>query len=426
MRLKVLVTAPVLSQSGYGEHGRFVLRALKTREDLFDIYVDTLSWGKTSWLWEDTEERAWIDSLLMKTMHHAQQQGTFDISLQVTIPNEWKKLAPINIGCTAGIETTKIAPEWVKASYLMDKIIVVSNFSREAFVNTVYEGTSPQTGEVRSISAKGPYEVVNYPFKPVEPAEMDFDFKYDFNFLAVAQWGPRKNLENTIRWFIEEFHDQEVGLVLKTSVGNNCYTDSEMTKMRIKNLLADPKYANRTCSIQMIHGYLKDDEMSALYQDDKIKALVNIAHGEGYGLPMFEAAGYGKPIVTIGWGGQTDFLYVPEKVKGKRKKQLMAKFAEVDFQLAHVQEHAVWNGVIQADSQWAYADAASYKMKLREVHKKLGVYEKRAASLKEHIRSKFTEEVLYEQFVGHLTGYAPELPYGVVEEPAEGKKVVVL
>ncbi len=105
MRLKVLVTAPVLSQSGYGEHGRFVLRALKTREDLFDIYVNTLNWGRTSWLWEDTEERAWIDSLLMKTMHHAQQQGTYDLSLQVTIPNEWKKLAPINIGCTAGSGT---------------------------------------------------------------------------------------------------------------------------------------------------------------------------------------------------------------------------------------------------------------------------------------------------------------------------------
>lgn len=426
MRLKVLVTAPVLSQSGYGEHGRFVLRALKTREDLFDIYVNTLNWGRTSWLWEDTEERAWIDSLLMKTMHHAQQQGTYDLSLQVTIPNEWKKLAPINIGCTAGIETTKISPEWVKASYTMDKIIVVSSFSREAFVNTVYEGTSPRTGEVREIQAKGPFEVVNYPFRPVDAAQVDFDFKYDFNFLAVAQWGPRKNLENTIRWFVEEFHDQEVGLVVKTSVGNNSYTDSEMTKLRIRNLLSDPKYAKRTCSVHMIHGYLKDDEMSALYQDEKIKALVNIAHGEGYGLPMFEAAGYGKPIITIGWGGQADFLYVPEKVKGRRKKQLMAKFAEVDYQLAHIQEGAVWNGVLQADSQWAYADPASYKMKLREVYKNLGMYEKRAASLKEHIRSKFTEEALYEQFVGLVQESTPDLPYGVVEEPTEGSKVVVL
>ena len=35
--------------------------------------------------------------------------GQFDISVQVTIPNEWKNIAPLNIGYTAGIETTKVA-----------------------------------------------------------------------------------------------------------------------------------------------------------------------------------------------------------------------------------------------------------------------------------------------------------------------------
>ena len=402
MKLKVLVKAPLLSQSGYGEHGRFVLRALKTREDLFDIYAENLNWGKTSWLWEDTVERRWIDSLLLKTFHHAQQKGTFDLSLQVTIPNEWKKVAPINIGCTAGIETTIISPEWVKASYLMDKIILVSNFSKEAFVNTAYQATNPQTGEERNISAKGPLEVVNYPFKSVEPAEADFGLKHDFNFLAVAQWSPRKNLENMVRWFVEEFHDQEVGLVVKTSMANNSYKDYLLTRNNLRKLLAEPKFKDRACSVRLLHGYLKDDEMSALYQNDKIKALVNIAHGEGYGLPMFEAAGYGKPIVTIGWGGQTDFLYVPEKVKGKRKKQLMAKFAEVEFQLGHIQKHAVWNGVLQPESQWAYADAASYKMKLREVYKKYGVYEKRAATLQQHITTNFTEQIVHKQFVDRM------------------------
>ena len=44
------------------------------------------------------------------------------------------------------------------------------------------------------------------------------ELEYDFNFVTVAQWGPRKNMENTIRGFVEEFHDEEVGLVLKTSI----------------------------------------------------------------------------------------------------------------------------------------------------------------------------------------------------------------
>ena len=128
MRVKAIVRGPALSQSGYGEHTRFVLRSLKTREDLFDIYLENVGWGQTSWLWEDNEERLWLDSILMKTLVYRQQGGQFDVSLQVCIPNEWQKLAPINIGCTAGIETTIISPEWVKSCFVVDKIIVVSTF----------------------------------------------------------------------------------------------------------------------------------------------------------------------------------------------------------------------------------------------------------------------------------------------------------
>ena len=40
MRKKVLVRAPALSRTGYGEHARFVLRSLRKHEDKFDIFLD--------------------------------------------------------------------------------------------------------------------------------------------------------------------------------------------------------------------------------------------------------------------------------------------------------------------------------------------------------------------------------------------------
>ena len=39
MKKKILVEGPILSQSGYGEHARFVLRSLRQQEDVFDIFA---------------------------------------------------------------------------------------------------------------------------------------------------------------------------------------------------------------------------------------------------------------------------------------------------------------------------------------------------------------------------------------------------
>ena len=85
MKTKVLLVGPVLTRSGYGEQARFALRALRSREDLFDIYINPITWGQTSWIYEKTEEREWIDQIVAKTAAYASQQGQFDVSLQVTI-----------------------------------------------------------------------------------------------------------------------------------------------------------------------------------------------------------------------------------------------------------------------------------------------------------------------------------------------------
>ena len=46
MKKKIFVKGPVLSQSGYGEQSIFALRGLRSREDLFDIYIQPIPWGR--------------------------------------------------------------------------------------------------------------------------------------------------------------------------------------------------------------------------------------------------------------------------------------------------------------------------------------------------------------------------------------------
>ena len=392
---KVVVRGPALSQSGYGEHTRFVLRALKSRPDLFDIYLVTTNWGQTGWIWEHNEEREWIDFLLQKTIQYGQGGGQFDLSLQVTIPNEWERIAIVNIGVTAGIETTKIAPMWVEKSSLMDKIIVVSEHAKFGFENTEYTVKHPETGQDFVAKVMCHIDVVGYPVKDIEPTEIDLGLKDDFNFLTVGTWIPRKNLENTIKWFVEEFYDQEIGLVVKTSLAKNSLRDREIAHMRLKDLLND--YEDRKCNVYLLHGDLNESEMTGLYQHSKIKALVNIGHGEGFGLPLFEAAYNALPVVSPAWGGQCDFLYMPVKdKKGKIKKTPM--FTTVAYELKQVQKEAHWEGVIQADSQWCFVKEWAYKKSLRSVVKSYGTSKSLAKKLQKHTQSKFSAKEQYEKF----------------------------
>ena len=401
MKKKILVRGPALTQSGYGEQARFALRSLRTREDVFDIYLHPLNWGKTGWVFEDTEERRWLDSLIKKAAEYENAGGQYDMSLQVTIPNEWEKIAPINIGYTAGIETTRISPQWVEKSALMDRIIVVSNHAKYGFDKTSYQAKNEKTGEiVNDFKCQVPVETVNYAVRNLPAKKVDLDLQYDFNFLVVAQWSPRKNIENTIAWFVQEFMNDEVGLVLKANQMNNSNIDKHHVKKSLQSLLSN--FPNRKCKIYLLHGDILSEEMMGLYEHPKIKAFINIAHGEGFGLPIFEAAQKGLPVVAPSWGGQVDFLYKMVKEKRKNKKDKIrnkAHFAAVEYVLKTVPKEVVWDGVLVEDSMWCEPHEGDYKSKLRDVYKNAGKYNRMATNLKKHLEKEFSEEKQYKKFV---------------------------
>ena len=394
---KVVVRGPALSQSGYGEHTRFVLRSLRCRPDLFDIFLVNVNWGQTGWIWDDSSERRWIDALLQKTIMFTQEGGgKFDLSVQVQIPNEWQELAPVNIGVTAGIESTKISPEWVRGCETVDKIIVVSEHAKYAFVNTVYQVTDPK-GNPLTAQVQQPIEVVGYPVKKTDSCKkFNLDLKYDFNFLTVGTWIPRKNLENTIKWFVEEFGEQEVGLIIKTSLARNCLQDRRFTFEKLQQILKN--YKGRKCEVYLLHGDLNEEEMTSLYQHPKVKALVSLSHGEGFGLPLFEAAYNGLPIIAPNWSGHCDFLYMPVKdKKGKIKKTAM--FSAVSYDIKPIQKEAQWNGVLQKDSMWCFPKEWNSKKVLRETYKNHGSAKARAKKLQKYLNKEFVRENQYKKLV---------------------------
>jgi glycosyltransferase involved in cell wall biosynthesis len=384
---KILVVGPILSRSGYGEMARFALRALKKHQDKFDIYVHVINWGRTGYIFEENEEYEWIKNLRIRTEQYMSMKGMFDISLQITIPNEWKRIAPVNIGYTAGIETNMISPAWLEPSNQMDKIVVISEHAKSSFINTIFGDERGNQFKVNT-----PVEVVHFPFAERAKEDLDLQLTTDFNFLCVNQWGPRKNIETLISSFIEEFREENVGLILKTNTANDSIMDKFSVEARLQNILSQK--GDKKCKIYLLHGSLSDGQMQSLYVNPKIKAFITTTYGEGFGIPMFEAVSNGLPVIATDWSGHLDFLSIPSE-QNKPKKM----FAKIDFELKQIAQEHVWGGVMEAQSSWAYVNQRSVRDRMREVYKDLPRFKSWSLKLAEYNKEMFQEDKIYDKFI---------------------------
>ena len=65
----------------------------------------------------------------------------------------------------------------------------------------------------------------------------------------------------------------------------------------------------KTVDIYVLNGEFNDSEMNELYNNPKIKAMVSLTKGEGFGRPLLEIRRTGKPVIASWWSGQVDFLH---------------------------------------------------------------------------------------------------------------------
>jgi hypothetical protein len=47
--------------------------------------------------------------------------------------------------------------------------------------------------------------------------------------------------------------------------------------------------------------------MNQIYNHPKVKAMVSLTKGEGFGRPLLEFSLVNKPIITTNWSGHIDF-----------------------------------------------------------------------------------------------------------------------
>ena len=90
---------------------------------------------------------------------------------------------------------------------------------------------------------------------------------------------------------------------------------------KIKDIVSDIK---NPPSIYLLFGDLSNKEMNDLYNHPKIKLMVSLTKGEGFGRPLLEFTMTGKPVIASNWSGHKDFLPMDKAV------MIGGKLVEVD------------------------------------------------------------------------------------------------
>ena len=381
----VVLRGPSLTQSGYGVHTRQVARWLLSRPDL-DVKFATMPWGETPWLLDQKAHGGLVGEIMKRSV---KPDFKADVAVQLQLPNEWDpSLAPINIGITAGVETDKCHPSWPAACNKMTAVVVPSQHTKSCLINS------------------GP---VNCPLYVIPEAYSDAirsddlpqvcDFETPFNFLIFGQLtgnnpeSDRKNIFYSIKWLCEVFKDDpEVGIVLKTNVGRNSRIDRGMTKGLLTAVTNESRKGAKGPKVYLLHGDMTDGEAASLYRHPKIKALVALTRGEGYGLPILEAAASGLPVIATGWSGHLDFLK-------------HGKFISIYYQLGEVHPSRVDNKIFVPGARWAHPSEEDFKKRVLKFRQSCQTPKQWADDLKPIIQEQYSLDAVNKRYDEALREY---------------------
>ena len=403
------ISCPIDTYSGYGARSRDLVRAI-IATDKYDVKVIPQMWGNTPWNfindnpeWEFLSQHIWAQPQLPKQP---------EIWMQITIPSEFQPIGKYNIGVTAGIETTVAPGDWIEGCNRMNLVLTSSEHSKKTFIDTVLakvdQRTNQQIGEAK---IEKPIEVlfegadinVYKPLDKVDSFSELTDIKEKFAFLFVGHWingdlgEDRKNVGLLIKMFYEIFKNKKdkPALILKTSQMGSSYLDRDEILRKI-TLIKKSINSKDLPNIYVLHGEFSDVEMNELYNHSKVKAMINLTKGEGYGRPLLEFSLTKKPIITTNWSGQVDFLY-PEFTT-----MLPGKLTDVHPSAA--------NQWLLKESQWFSVDLGHAGTVIKDVFEDYKKYLDGAKRQAHKSKTEFSWDKMKDKVDELFTKYIPEFP----------------
>ncbi len=379
----VLIRGPLLNSAGYGVHSRQIFSYAQSRGH--NIVSQVTPWGICPYYINPEYE----DGLIGDIINSCSNDSTsYDVSFQIQLPNEWdSEIANFNIGVTAGVETDKCHPEWVNCLNKMDLVIVPSKHTKKTF-----ENSGKITTKIEVIPEYIQPAILE---KKLDPMELEVNTKFNFlMFGLITGQSPDTDRKNTfygIKWLCEAFKDDpDVGIIIKTNLGRMSVIDRGDT-LKVLNKLLKEVRVGKYPKFYLSHGRMTVEELSAFYRSPNINVLVSFTRGEGYGLPLLEAASSSLPVMVTNWSGHTDFLN-------------NIKFSSFEYDLINIHPERVDNTIFVDGAKWAHPRVEDVKKRLIKIKKSYKTPLEWAKNGSNYINKNFNQEKIFEKYDEVLSG----------------------
>ena len=407
MKPVFVISCPIDTYSGYGARSRDIVKAI-IKTDKYDVKILPQRWGATPWNFIEDHKDEWgfLQSHILTEPKLTQQP---EIWAQITIPNEFQPVGKYNIGITAGIETTAVKGEWIEGCNRMNLVITSSEFAKKTFESMSYEVKNQQGQLQGHLKLTTPIEVIfegaNTDIYKVlnTPCSLDLQIKESFAYLFVGHWTQgdfgedRKNVSLLIKAFYETFKNKKTkpALILKTSGSGSSYMDRNAILDKIDKIKKSVNSKDLP-SIYLLHGEFTDEEINEIYNHSKVKAMVSLTKGEGFGRPLLEFSLVKKPIIATGWSAHTEFLDPNFTVALKGELKPVGASAINDW--------------VIAGSQWFNVDYGQVGYYFKDVFENYKNYTDGAKRQAFKSKNEFSWDKMFEKVDQTLTQHIPEFP----------------
>ena len=412
MKQTLFISCPIDTLSGYGARSRDIVKAL-IKHEKYDIKVISQRWGSTPFGALDRNDPE-DQKILNLIWNQPQLPFQPDIWIQITVPNEFQAVGKYNIGVTAGIETTLCDVSWIEGCNRMNLILASSNHAKQVFQSTSFEKKDKNTNQtVEVVKLTRPVEVLfegvdltKYNFVPDDLLDGELvesldEIEEEFCYLFVGHWlqgvlgEDRKNVGYLIKAFSETFKNRKVrpALILKTNSATCSIMDREDILKKIDEVRKTVK--GDLPNVYLLHGELEDRDVNQLYNHPKVKAMVSLTKGEGFGRPLLEFSLAKKPIIASAWSGHMDFLNPEWNVL-------------VGGELKQVHPSAVVQNMILDQSQWFSPNESETGDKLKDVYENYKKYAELAKRQAFKSRTEFSFDKMVDVLDNILTVSIPK------------------